>query len=129
MKITDIITEGHQSTPADVPDFQEPVMGKAVVFRDNGGLDRTHNLYRIMLAAAVADGKTQDAIPGIDGLTWHSKYNTAHPYTKEEFNMMMSAFKTIGADWHQPVMNDQCEPDEIHTKSPMTPRGAIVRKR
>jgi len=128
MKIKDIITEDHQSTPAPVPKHHEPIMGKAFVFRDSGGLDRMHHLYRIMLAAAVADGKSTDAIPGIDGLTWHSKNNTAHPYTQEEYNMMKSAFATIGADWDEPVTTPQREHEEVNKTSTTRQVGPITLK-
>ncbi len=125
MKIKDIITESHQTSMAPVPKHQEPVMGKAFVFRDNGGLDRTHHLYRIMLAAAVADGKGTGPIDGIDGLTWHSKNNTAHPYTQEEYNMMKAAFATIGADWEEPVATPPRELDDVNRKSTTRQVGPI----
>lgn len=65
-------------------------------FRDPGGYDRTYELNRVMMAAAMANG-TDEPID-IDQASWIGKYNTAQPYTKEEHKMLKQAFKAIGSD-------------------------------
>ena len=67
-------------------------------FRDPGGYDRTYELNRVMMAAACADGTNKPI--DMDAASWVGKYNTAHPYTDEEANMVKQAFKTVGSEAH-----------------------------
>ena len=45
-------------------------------FRDDG-TDRIYNLNRVMMAAALADGKSTSAVKGAHESSWNNKYNTA----------------------------------------------------
>jgi hypothetical protein len=97
-------------------------MPGAHIMRDNGGYDRTNHMNRMMMAAAMHDGKTKKAIPRsqMDPASWVEKYNTAHPYTKEEDNMIHGAMKTIGADAHHVVTDHRSnEHPETHKVSPV----------
>ena len=67
-------------------------------FRDPGGYDRTYELNRVMMAAACADGTNTPL--DMDKASWSGKYNTAHPYTKEEQQMMKQAFRAVGSETH-----------------------------
>ncbi len=67
-------------------------------FRDQGGFDRTNHLYKVMQVAGCHDGRTKEAVKDFDRESWVGKYNTAHPYTEMEHNMVIGALKTIGAD-------------------------------
>ena len=67
-------------------------------FRDPGGYDRTYELNRVMMAAAMADGT--DTPIDMDQASWIGKYNTAQPYTKEEQKMIKQAFKAVGSETH-----------------------------
>jgi hypothetical protein len=90
--------------------------------RDNGGFDRSNHLNRIMMAAAMHDGKSKKAIPKdkMDPASWVEKYNTAHPYTKEEDNMLHGAMKTIGAEKHHTVSDHRSiETPDTHKVSPV----------
>lgn len=64
-------------------------------FRDPGGYDRTYELNRVMMAAAGSDGKTPIKM---DAETYSGRYNTAHPYTQVEADMLKQAFKAVGSD-------------------------------
>jgi hypothetical protein len=64
-------------------------------FRDPGGYDRTYELNRIMMATACADGTTPLEI---DAESWSGRYNTAHPYTKIERDMLRQAYDAVGSD-------------------------------
>ena len=98
---------------------QSSVMTKTHAFRDNG-VDRAYNLNRMMMAAAMHDGKSKNAVNMNSG-SWSEKYNTAHPYTKEENNMVQGALKTVGADHHDIVSDHRSvEPHDIHRVSPVT---------
>ena len=48
------------------------------------------------MAAACTDGTF---VPDIDEKSWFGKEKTAHPYTKEEQNMLKMAYKAAGANW------------------------------
>ena len=85
--------------------------------RDVGGYDRTYHINRLMMAAAMADGKSQDAVE-MDNASFIEKYNTVHPYTEEEYNMFISATKTIPTDRKDVVPYSKSqEPSDTNTKS------------
>ena len=85
-----------------------------------GTSDRTYSLNRIMQIVAGADGKTMPKIPKE---SWAGKNNTAHPYTKEESNMLKHAYKAYGAEWDDVLSPNgeekSLEPDDIHKISPV----------
>ena len=59
MKIRDIISETREGkVPQDLDDKS---MGGVIRMRDVGGYDRTYHLNRIMMAAAMADGRSRHA--------------------------------------------------------------------
>jgi carbonic anhydrase len=71
------------------------------------------------MAMACADGKTTNPID-IDSASWVEKYNTVHPYTKEEENMLQSAMKTVPTDHHSEVSDRRSlEPNDTHKISPV----------
>jgi len=88
--------------------------------RDIGGYDRIYHMNRIMMAAACADGKGTGKIPGVDASSWYEKYNTIHPYTEEEHNMVRQAMATVPTDGGE-LYDDHrsMEPDDIHRVSPI----------
>lgn len=94
MKINEVISEAKVTKRTKHQD--DPSQG-VVRLRDKGGYDRTYHMNRIMMAAACADGKSTKAVDS-PAETWFEKYNTAHPYTKEEENMLKSAMKTVPTD-------------------------------
>lgn len=65
--------------------------------RDVGGYDRIYHMNRLTMAMARADGKSLDAVQ-MDASSFAEKYNTVHPYTEQEYNMFISASKTIPTD-------------------------------
>jgi hypothetical protein len=71
------------------------------------------------MAMACADGKSTKAVK-MDAAGWSEKYNTIHPYTKEEENMVKSAMKTVPTDSHHTVKDRRSkEPDDTHRQSPV----------
>ena len=65
--------------------------------RDIGGYDRTYHLNRIMMAAAMADGKSKKPVD-MDADSWVEKYNVMFPYSEEERLMMFQAMATVPTD-------------------------------
>jgi hypothetical protein len=100
MRAQEFISEDRKGK---IPGGADNAMPGAHRMRDNGGYDRANHLNRVMMAAACHDGKTKNAVKDMDGASWVEKYNTAHPYTKEEDNMIHGALKTIGADHHDVI--------------------------
>jgi hypothetical protein len=116
MRAHEFIVESTAKLHSDHDD----AMPGAYNFRDNG-VDRTYHLNRIMMAAAMADGKSTAAIKDANESSWNEKYNTAHPYTKEEHNMLKAAFNTVPSNVHHMVSDHRSmEPDHVHKVSPVT---------
>jgi hypothetical protein len=70
------------------------------------------------MATAMADGKSKKPVK-MDAASWIEKYNTAHPYTEEEHNMLHQAMNTVPTD-HKQVLpfSRSAEPDDTHKVSP-----------
>jgi hypothetical protein len=87
--------------------------------RDVGGYDRVYHMNRLWMAMAMADGKSQDAVE-MDNASFVEKYNTVHPYTELEYNMMIQATKTIPTDQKDVVpYSKSSEPKDTNTTSPV----------
>lgn len=109
---------------------QENVMPGVHRTRDVGGYDRVYHMNRLWMAMACADGKSTKAPEGMDGSSWTEKYNTIHPYTKEEDNMVHQAMKVVPTDHHHEVKDHRSiEPDDTHKTSPVNGfKGWGIRK-
>lgn len=92
MRANEFITERKIAKPTKRQSQSTTGLSK---FRDPGGYDRTYELNRVMMATACADGTTPLAL---DAETWSGRYNTAHPYTQIEADMLKQAFKAVGSD-------------------------------
>lgn len=124
MKINEIIAEGKQGGK---PDHLHADTGEWQ-FRDKGGYDRTYNLNRIMMAAAMADGKKVESLPMYQA-SWVEKYNVAKPYTEEEHKMMQSAFKTVDSEYkHTESDHKSKELPDTHKVSPHHNPGPVKHK-
>lgn len=88
-----------------------------ILSRDVGGYDRTYHLNRIMMAAAMADGRSKKAVD-MDASSWVEKYNVAFPYSDEEQMMMFQAMATIPTDGAElEKRGKSAEPKDTNTKS------------
>jgi hypothetical protein len=96
-------------------------------FRDENCADRTYELNRIMMAVAVTDGTF---VPDIDGESWAGRYNIAVPYTQEEQNMLMMAYKAAGSEYHDLNKGDlkSKELDSTNSQSTVKPFKGYKRK-
>lgn len=96
--------------------------------RDVGGYDRVYHMNRLWMAMAMADGKSQDAVE-MDAASFAEKYNTVHPYTEEEYNMFISATKTIPTDSKEIVpYSKSLEPEDTNKTSLVKPFKGYKRK-
>lgn len=88
-------------------------------FSDGERWNTDYTLNRVMMAVASTDGTF---VPDIDQKSWVGKSKTAHPYTKEEQEMLKMAYKAAGADYEDLNHGDleSEEPPGGNIKSPVT---------
>jgi hypothetical protein len=96
-------------------------------FRDEHMADRVYELNRIMMAAASTDGTF---VPDIDSESWAGRYDIAAPYTQEESDMLMMAYKAAGSEYHDLNKGDlkSKELDGTNTQSTIKPFKGYKRK-
>ena len=100
--------------PRDVGD----AMTGFVKARDREGGDRHYHYNRIMMAVACADGS--DKKLDVPDSSWAEKYNTYHPYSEVEVNMIKQALKTIPSIGEELVSDHRSyEPQDTYTTSPV----------
>jgi len=96
--------------------------------RDIGGYDRVNHLNRFAMAMASADGKSSKPIE-MDAYSWAQKYNTVHPYTEAEHNMVHQAMATVPTEHHEVVpFSKSVETDDTHKVSPFKAFKGYKRK-
>lgn len=95
-------------------------------FKDASRWSSTYKLNRLMMAAAATDGTFE---PEIDEESWVGNHKTAHPYTKEEADMLKMAYRAVNADYedvNQGDMESQ-EPPGGNTQSLLKPFAGYPR--
>ena len=86
--------------------------------RDIDIFDRTYHLNRMGMAMACADGINTGPIIDMDEGSFAAGYNTIHPYTEAEYNMMIAASRTMPTDKHSIVpFSKSLEPEDTNKKS------------
>lgn len=115
MRAREFISEGE----GKIPKHAERATQGTHKLRDVGGYDRVYHMNRMMMAMAAADGKSKKPV-NMDSASYVEKFNTAHPYTEEEHNMIHQAMKTIPTE-HQEVVpfSKSMELDDTHKVSPV----------
>jgi hypothetical protein len=86
-------------------------------FSDGEKWNTDYTLNRVMMAAACTDGTF---VPDIDEKSWFGKEKTAHPYTKEEQNMLKMAYKAAGANWSDLNLGDM-DSEEVPGTNAVSP--------
>lgn len=115
MRAREFVTEQHRGRIRSVAQNAMPGTWR---FRDSG-IDRAYNLNRVMMAAACADGRDGRAVD-MDASAWNDRYNTAHPYTEAEHNMMRQAFGAIDTEYdHAVADHGSREHPGVNTQSPV----------
>lgn len=71
-----------------------------------------------MMAAACADGTLTPV--EMDQQSWAGTKRTAHPYTKEEQNMLKMAYKAAGAEFED-VNHGDMDSEEIENTNRVSP--------
>ena len=124
MKINDIIMEDEKGSGPISNRFQQATVGLDK-FRDHDLADRFYELNRVMMAAALADGKHPIHI---DPESWAGRYNIAIPYTKEEQKILQQAFDAVGSEWHD-LNNGNYNSEEVKSTYKKSPVAAPKKNR
>ena len=106
---------------------QQSTRGLNVFSKKIDSYDRVYDLNRLMMAVASRDG-----INPIDmhSESWVGKHNTAHPYTKEEQDMLKLAYEAAGLEYID-LNNGDLDSEELsdtNTKSIVKPFKGYKRK-
>lgn len=114
MKIKEVIIEG---SPAKIAKrLQQSTVGLNL-FRDAEFADRVYELNRVMMAAAMADGKNPITI---DHESWAGRHDIAAPYTAEEQQILKHAFSAVGS-WHKDLNNGDLKSQELESINKISP--------
>ena len=101
MRAQEFVIEGHPNAgtghTTELASDHDNTMKGVSRSRDIGGYDRVYHLNRMMMAMAMHDGKGTHPVDSATD-TWFEKYNTMHPMTQEEDNMIRGAMKTVPTD-------------------------------
>ncbi len=93
MRAREFINENKKGKPSKRASAATRGLNK---FRDKDFADRFYELNRVMMAAASTDGTF---VPELNAESWSGRFNTAHPYTKEEQEMLKKAYAAVGSDY------------------------------
>ena len=94
-------------------------MTGAHLARDPNTVDRIYHMNRMMMAMAMADGKSKKPVD-MDISSWSEKYNTIHPFSDADNLKIQSALKTVPSDHGHIGKNHKSkEYDDINKVSPV----------
>lgn len=97
---------------------QQSTRGLNIFSKKIDSYDRLYDLNRLMMAVASSDGVHPIEM---DSESWVGKHNTAHPYTKEEQDMLKLAYKAAGLEYKD-LNNGDMDSEELestHINSPV----------
>ena len=89
-------TEFIQESRGKITHRQQDASVGLNLFFDPSRTDSTYTLNRVMMAVASTDGTF---VPDMNDESWIGKDRSAHPYTEEEQQMLIKAFKAAGAEY------------------------------
>lgn len=97
--------------------YQKPTVGLDV-YSDAERWNSDYVSYRLGMAVACADGTNS---LNINARSWVGKQKSANPYTQQEQDMLVQAFKAVGADYKDLNKGDlkSRELDSTDTVSPV----------
>jgi hypothetical protein len=116
MRAHEFVTEAHVGTIGKRKQQATKGLHK---FRDPNFADRFYELNRVMMAAASTDGTF---VPEMDGESWIGRYNLSAPYTQQEHDMLVKAYKAVGStytDLNHGDLRSQEVDEIVNKKSPV----------
>lgn len=119
MKIREIINE---VKAGNVPDNYKESNPGLHLFSDAEKANSDYTHFRLGMALACADGKGK--VANMDAKTFYGKKHTAHPYTKEEDDMLKQSYKLVGANYKDLNKGNMrsMELKDTHKQSPVAPK-------
>lgn len=103
---------------------QQPTKGLNT-YSDAEMWNSDYTLYRLGLAVACTDGKTA---PDMDMKSWIGKKKSTHPYTPEEQEMLILAYKAAGANYTD-INKGDMESKELDSTEVVSPVAQPKRNR
>jgi hypothetical protein len=100
---------------------QQSTRGLHVFSKKIDSYDRLYDLNRLMMAVASSDGVNPIEM---DSESWSGKHNTAHPYTKEENDMLKLAYKAAGLEYED-LNNGNMDSEELESTNKRSPVEAF----
>jgi len=88
---------------------QQASRGLNIFSKKIDSYDRIYDLNRLMMAVASSDGVNPIEM---DSESWVGKHNTAHPYTKEEQDMLKLAYKAVDLEYKD-LNNGNMDSEEL----------------
>lgn len=118
MKINEVITE---ATVGKLSKRQQQATRGLNKFTDGDHWNSDYTLYRLGLAVASTDGKTD---PDTDKESWVGRWKVTAPYSQADQDMLKKAYKAVGADYEDVNHGDMRsqELESTHKASPVAPR-------
>ena len=118
MKINEVITE---ATVGKLTKRQQQATRGLNKFTDGDHWNSDYTLYRLGLAVASTDGKTD---PDTDKESWVGRWKVTAPYTQADQDMLKKAYKAVGADYED-INHGDMRSQELEStgkQSPVAPK-------
>lgn len=96
---------------------QQSTRGLNIFSKKIDSYDRLYDLNRLMMAVASSDGINPIEM---NAESWVGKHNTAHPYTKEEQDMLKLAYKAAGLE-NKDLNNGDMRSQELESTNKVSP--------
>ena len=118
MKINEVITE---ATVGKLTKRQQQATRGLNKFTDGDHWNSDYTLYRLGLAVASTDGKTD---PDTDKESWVGRWKVTAPYSQADQDMLKKAYKAVGAEYEDVNHGDMRsqEVESTNKSSPVAPR-------
>lgn len=118
MKINEVITE---ATKGKLTKRQQQATRGLNKFTDGDHWNSDYTLYRLGLAVASTDGKTD---PDTDKESWVGRWKVTAPYSQADQDMLKKAYKAVGAEYEDVNHGDMRsqEVESTNKSSPVAPR-------
>lgn len=119
MRVNEIISEAVEGKMDKK--IQDATPG-AQLFSDAEKANSDYVAYRLSMASASTDGKKIK--PNMDRKSWIGKRKSAHPYTKEEADILKMAYKAAGASYKDLNKGDMrsLEQPDVNKSSTVAPK-------
>ena len=117
MKINEVITE---ATVGKLTKRQQQATRGLNKFTDGDHWNSDYTLYRLGLAVASTDGKTD---PDTDKESWVGRWKVTAPYSQADQDMLKKAYKAVGAEYED-VNNGDMRSQELKSTGKQSPVAA-----